>query len=146
MAVDGDKTTFVMTEGYGKVKHGDFYVKGEAPFTCVWEPGKITLTAEGRRRIFQMPIPENIVPANLLPPKETLPDDFRLNWSIGGWINWPWSINADVDGIPRQVGWYDGKMSIGLDDGAHTAVITRFTNPPVWPINRWTQQLSILVD
>ncbi|MCL1857428.1 MAG: hypothetical protein FWF84_07325, partial [Kiritimatiellaeota bacterium] len=141
-AIDGDKVTFAMTQGNGKISYKDFYVKGEAPFTCVWEPGKITLTAEGRRRIFQMPIPENIVPANLLPPKETLPSDFRLNWAIGGWINWPWSVNADVDGIPRQVGWYDGKMTVGFDDGAHTAVITPFTNPPVWPVNRWTKQLS----
>ena len=124
------------------MSYKDFYVRGEAPFTCVWEPRQITLTATGRRRIFQMPIPENIVPANYLPPKETLPDDFRLNWSIGGWINWPWSVNADVDGIPVQVGWYDGKMTIGLDDGEHTAVITPFTNPPVWRESRWPRMIS----
>ncbi|MCL1857393.1 MAG: hypothetical protein FWF84_07135, partial [Kiritimatiellaeota bacterium] len=146
IAVEGDKVTFVMAEGFGKVSYGDFYVKGEAPFTCVWEPGKITLQAEGRRRIFQMPIPENIVPPRYLPPKDTLPEDYLYMMNVDGWINWPWAVDIAIDGIPTQGGWYDGLLAFGLDDGNHTAVITPYTNPPVWPTSHWTRQLGIHND
>jgi len=139
--VEGERQTFVAAAGNGVLRCGDFYVKGEAPFTCVREPGKITLRAEGRRRIFQMPIPENIVPAKLLPPKDSLPEDFKQNWSVGGWINWPWAVDVKVDGTSVQGGWYDGLMAVGLDDGRHEAVITPYTNPPVWPENAWTRRL-----
>lgn len=139
--VQGDQETYAMAEGFGTVRHGAFHVRGEAPFTVVREPGRITLTADGRRRIFQMPIPENIVPAKLLPPVESLPADFKLNWSVGGWINWPWAVEVKVDGVTVQAGWYDGLMTVGLDDGRHEAVITPYTNPPVWRESAWTRQL-----
>lgn len=139
--IQGERVTYVMTEGFGTVSYKGFHIRGEAPFTCVHEPGKITLKAEGRRRVFQMPIPENIVPARLLPPKESLPEDFKLNWSVGGWINWPWAVDVKVDGISVQGGWYDGLMTVGLDDGKHEAVITAYANPPVWRESAWTRQL-----
>lgn len=130
--VDGDKETYVATEGNGKIAYKDFYVKGEAPFVVTHEPGKVTLTSQGRRRIFQMPIPQNIVPPNLLPPLDNLPADFLSGWKEGGYLNWPWAIEAKVDGVTTEAGWYDGKMTIGLDEGKHTAVITPYTNPPIW--------------
>lgn len=112
---------------------------GEAPFTVVHTPGKITLTTEGRRRISQMPIPENLVPARLLPPRDTLPEALAAGLRQG-WINWPWAPNVVVDGVGgMQAGWYDGKMTVGLDDGRHTAVITPYANPPVWKENAFTR-------
>lgn len=142
----GNKVTLVAAEGTGTIRSNDFYVRGEAPFTCVYEPGKVTLNAEGRRRIFQMPIPRDIVPANLLPPEDNLPAAFREGRDVGGYLNWPWAIDAKVDGIVTQPGWYDGKMTIGLNDGKHTAVITAYTNPPVWPTNAYTRLLKASLE
>ena len=71
VTVDGETETYVATSGNGSIGRKDFYIRGEAPFTCVRRPGKVTITAEGRRRVFQMPIPQNIVPSNLLPSYAT---------------------------------------------------------------------------
>ncbi len=136
-----DAVTYAMAEGFGTVGYKDFYIKGEAPFTVVHEPGKITLTAEGRRRVFQMPIPEDIVPARLLPPLDTLPESMKRGMQAG-WRNWPWAPNLMVDGVGgMQAGWFDGLMTVGLDDGKHTAVITPYTNPSVWKENAFTRML-----
>jgi hypothetical protein len=140
--VQGGKATYAITEGSGKVGFKDFYIKGEAPFVCVHEPGKVTLTVEGRRRIFQMPIPENIVPAKLLPPRDSLPESFQTGMK-GGWLNWPWAVDVKVDGVSVQAGWYDGLMAVGLDDGRHEAVITPYSNPPVWNENAYTRLLPV---
>jgi len=139
--INGDTVTYAMAEGFGRVGYRDFWIQGEAPFTLVHAPGKMTLTTEGRRRIFQMPIPLNIVPPNMLPPEETLPYDYRLGRDIGGFRNWPWSVVCTVNGRERMIGWYDGKIALGLDDGKQEAVITRFTNPPVWKASAWTRLL-----
>jgi hypothetical protein len=139
--VHGSTVTYAMAAGAGQVGYKDFYVKGEAPFTVVHEPGKITLTAEGRRRIFQLPIPANLVPPQLLPPEETLPLEYRHRRDIGGFTNWPWSVDVSIDSVSMMNGWYDGVMAIGLDSGRHTAVITRYTNPPVWRENAYTRLL-----
>ncbi|OPZ83832.1 MAG: hypothetical protein BWY76_02103 [bacterium ADurb.Bin429] len=137
----GGKVTYAMTEGTGTVGYKGFYIKGEAPFVCVHEPGKVTLTADGRRRIFQMPIPEDLVPASLLPPKESLPENIKKALQ-GGWTNWPWAVDLKVDGVGgMQAGWYNGLMTIGLDDGKHIAVISPYTNPPVWKDNAYTRLL-----
>ena len=134
--VEGDRTTYVATEGLGQMGYRDFYVRGEAPFTCVHQPGKVTITTDGRRRIFQMPIPEDIVPAKLLPPHAALPEEARREW-----INWPWAVETKVDGVSRQGGWYDGLMAIGSPDGKHTIEIGPYTNPPVWRENAYTRLL-----
>ncbi len=139
--VNGEAVTYVMAEGFGRIGYQDFYVQGEAPFTLVHEPGKITLTTEGRRRIFQMPIPLNIVPPHLLPPEEALSAEYRHRRDVGGFSNWPWSVDVTVNGVTRMNGWYDGVMAIGLDDGKQEAVITRYTNPPVWRESAWTRML-----
>ncbi len=141
--VEKDRTVFIADMGLGSIGYKDFYVKGEAPFVCVREPGKVTITTEGRRRIFQMPIPENIVPAKYLPPKETLPDDFKLNWSVGGWINWPWAVVAIINGQSVQAGWYDGLMTIGLDEGKQSVELLPYANPPVWPHNPYSRLLPV---
>lgn len=139
------KTTYVGWTGSGKIADKDFYVIGEAPFSATHEPGKVTITTSGRRRILQMPIPEDIVPSKLLPPKESLPDDFKLNWSVGGWINWPWAVDVKVDGISYQGGWYDGLMTVGVPEGKHVIEITAYTNPPVWTENAYTRLLPVPV-
>lgn len=139
--VNKDTVTYAMAEGAGRVGYHDFHVQGEAPFTLVHEPGRITLTTNGRRRIFHMPIPENIVPPHLLPPEPTLPYDYRLGRDIGGFRNWPWSVLCTVNGEKRMLGWYDGLMTIGVNEGRQEAVISRFTNPPVWNQNAWTRML-----
>jgi hypothetical protein len=139
--VDGHKVTYVAAEGTGKIGYGDFSIKGEAPFVCVHEPGKVTITTEGRRRIFQMPIPENIVPPHLLPPFEGLPADFKYQCQVGGWINWPWSVDVKVDGISYQGGWYAGRMTVGIPEGKHAAEITPYNNPPVWKQNAFSRLL-----
>ncbi len=95
-------TEYLGLSGLGKIGDEQFYVIGEAPFTVTHAPGKVTLTTQGRRRIFQMPIPADIVPANLLPPVDSLPEDFKLNWSVGGWINWPWAVEVKVDGLTSR--------------------------------------------
>jgi len=138
--IDGERITYAMREGTGIIGHKDFYIKGEAPFIVVHEPGKITLTTtEGRRRIFQMPIPANIVPQHMLPPPDVLPiDQMRTQMS-----NWPWSVDVLVNGISRMNGWYAGVMAIGLDDGANEAIIRRYTNPSVWKTNAYTRLLPI---
>ncbi len=135
--------TYAMAEGFGRVGYRGFYVQGEAPFTLIHAPGKLTLTSEGRRRIFQMPIPENIVPTHLLPPEETLAAEYRHRRDIGGFSNWPWSVDVKVNGVTMKNGWYDGVMAIGLDDGQQQAVITPYTNPPVWRTSPWTRQLGV---
>lgn len=138
--IQGEKVVYAMAEGSGKVGYKGFCVKGEAPFLCVHEPGKVTLTADGRRRIFQMPIPENLVPAKLLPPRDTLPEYVQKAMQAG-WTNWPWAPDVKVDGISVQGGWYDGLMTVGLDEGKHTAVIAPYTNPSVWKENAFTRLL-----
>jgi len=137
------KTYYVAQYGRGKLDDDSFYVIGEAPYVVTHEPGKVTIVTEGRRRILQMPIPEDIVPANLLPPKASLPDDFKLNWSVGGWINWPWAVTVKVDGIPYQGGWYDGLMTVGIPEGKHTVEITPYTNPPAWNNDAYTRMLTV---
>jgi hypothetical protein len=139
------KTTYTGWTGSGRMGDKDFYIIGEAPFTAVHAPGKVTITTSGRRRILQMPIPEDIVPAKLLPPKDSLPDDFKLNWSVGGWINWPWAVDVKVDGIPYQGGWYDGLMTVGVPEGNHVIEITAYTNPPVWTESAYTRLLPVPV-
>ena len=136
-------TEYTAFSGLGKLGDAQFYVTGEAPFTVTHAPGKVTLVTEGRRRIFQMPIPADIVPANLLPPVDSLPEDFKLNWSVGGWINWPWAVEVKVDGTTCQGGWYDGLMTVGVPEGKHVVEITPYTNPPVWPVNAYTRLLEV---
>jgi hypothetical protein len=87
-----------------------------------------------------MPIPKDIVPANLLPPETNLPDDFRFARDHG-WINWPWAVDIKVDGISYQGGWYDGLMTVGVPEGKHTIEIGPYTNPPVWAENAYTKLL-----
>lgn len=139
----GGKTEYRAITGLGKLGDANFYVTGEAPFTVTHAPGKVTLVTEGRRRIFQMPIPTDIVPANMLPPVDSLPEDFKLNWSVGGWINWPWAVDVKVDGISYQGGWYDGLMTVGVPEGKHVVEITPYTNPPVWKENAYTGLLQV---
>lgn len=143
VAIDGDKQTFVAGAGTGMLGYKDFYIKGEAPFVCTHRPGLVTITTEGRRRIFQMPIPMDVVPAKLLPPVDSLPEDFKLNWSVGGWINWPWAVDGVVDGVSREIGWYDGLMTVGVDDGRHRVEIGPWSNPPVWQENAYTRMLPV---
>ena len=140
---EGAKTTYRAKYGLGVISDNAFYVKGEAPFSVTHEPGKVTLTTDGRQRIFQMPIPIDIVPAKLLPPVDSLPADFKLNWSVGGWINWPWAVEMKVDGVSVQGGWYDGLMTVGVPAGKHVVEITPFTNPPVWAENAFSRLLPI---
>jgi hypothetical protein len=88
-----------------------------------------------------MPIPENIVPPNFLPPFEGLPEDFKYQCQVGGWINWPWSVDVKVDGISYQGGWYAGRMTVGIPEGKHVAEITPYNNPPVWKQNAFSRLL-----
>ena len=74
---------------------------------------------------------------------DSLPADFKVNWSVGGWINWPWAVDVKVDGVTAQGGWYDGLMAVGVPDGKHTVEITPYTNPPVWKDNAYTRLLPI---
>ena len=137
---DAGQTTFAATAGAGKVGDAGFYVKGEAPFVATHEPGKVTLRTEGRRRIFQMPIPTDLVPARLRPPTDNLPPEF-VNGRDHGWLNWPWAPDVRVDGMPCQGGWYDGLMTFGTPEGKHTVEIRPYTNPPVWAWNAYTRLL-----
>jgi hypothetical protein len=132
----GDKTSFVASEGIGAIGYKGLYVRAEAPFTCTFQPGKITLVTDGRARVFQMPIPENLVAPGLLPPYASLPEEFKKEW-----INWPCAVETKIDGVSRQNGWYDGKLAIGIPAGAHTVEIRPYTNPPVWKENAYTRLL-----
>ncbi|MHC4885607.1 MAG: hypothetical protein ACYTGH_11035 [Planctomycetota bacterium] len=143
VAVDGDTVTLVAASGLGTIRHKDFYVTGEAPFTCVKAPGKITLEAKGRRRIFLMPIPESLLPAGHLPPKESLPEWTLKNMTVNGWINWPIAPAMEIGGNLVQGGWYDGVMAVGLDEKASTVTITPWTNPSVWRKNATTRLLPV---
>jgi hypothetical protein len=141
VAVDGQTVTLVATGGLGTIGYKDFYVKGEAPFTCIWKPREITLEAKGRRRVFVMPIPENLVPTNLLPPKGSLPESTLKNMTVNGWINWPWAPSMEINGVIVQGGWFDGVMAVGLDRRQSKAIIRPYTNPPVWKQNATTRLL-----
>ncbi|MHB9131753.1 MAG: hypothetical protein ACYDBB_11775 [Armatimonadota bacterium] len=71
---DDNQTKLTGWLGNGRIGENDFYVIGEAPFTITHQPGKVTINTSGRRRILQMSISEDIVPAHLLPPKDSLPE------------------------------------------------------------------------
>jgi hypothetical protein len=140
VAQEGKRTTYTATAGAGTVADGAFYVKGEAPFVLTHEPGLITLRTDGRRRVFQMPIPEDLVPPALLPPRDNLPPEF-LAGRAQGYLNWPWAVDVQVDGISYQGGWYDGLMTVGVPEGRHVVEIRPYTNPPVWAENAYTRLL-----
>jgi hypothetical protein len=140
---DGDKTTYAATAGAGTVGDAKFYIKGEAPFVVTHEPGLVTLRTEGRRRIFQMPIPIDIVPPALLPPPDNLPPEFLTGRVILGILNWPWAVDVKVDGISYQAGWDDGLMTFGVPEGKHVVEIRPYTNPPVWAENAYTRLLPV---
>jgi len=126
------------------IRNKEFYVRGEAPFTCTWRPGEIVLDAKGgRRRVFVMPIPENLVPSGHLPPKESLPDWILTNMTTNGWINWPVAPAMEINGTLVQGGWYDGVMAVGLDEKQSKVTIRRWTNPPVWRTNATTRLLPL---
>lgn len=137
VAADG-KQTIVVTEGLGRIGFGDFWIQGEAPFVVVREPGTVTLQTDGRRRIFQMPIPLDLAPLPLVPPYETLPTELKNESII-----WPCAVDVQIDGISRQGGWYDGRMTTGVPEGKHTVVFRPYTNPPAWRENADTRLLPV---
>ena len=143
VGVDGDSVTLVASEGLGSIGYGDFHVEGEAPFTCIWKPGEVTLEAKGRRRVFVMPIPENLVPANQLPPKDSLPDFIQTGLTEHGYLNWPVAPSMEINGALVQGGWFDGVMAVGLDDQQSKVVIRPWTNPSVWRENASTRLLPV---
>ncbi len=132
IAVEGDTVTLVAARGSGVLGHKEFRVVGEAPYTCVWKPGEITLTAlGGRRRVFLMPTPANLVPPALIPPAQR----------GRALIDWPPDVK--VDGHSVQAGWSGGWIAVGLEGGGQSAVIRPYANPPVWPGNAWTRLLPV---
>lgn len=143
VAINDDTITLTATEGLGRIGYGDFYVKGEAPFTATWKPGEITLAAKGRRRVFVMPIPRNLLPIEDLPPKDDLPDFIYKNMTTYGWINWPVAPAIEIDGYITQAGWFNGLMAVGLDENASKATIRPYTNPSVWRENATTRLLPV---
>lgn len=138
MLPGANKQIFVALTGFGKMGYKDFWIKGEAPFIITHEAGKVTLETAGRRRIFQMPIPRDIVTSNLLPPYDTLPEDCKTEWT-----NWPWAVDVQIDNISRQGGWYDGQMTTGVPEGKHTVVFRPYTNPPIFETNAFTRLLPV---
>ena len=143
VAINGDAVTLTASAGLGCIGYGDFYVEGEAPFTATWKPGEITLDAKGRRRVFLMPIPRNLLPEEDLPKKEDVPDFIYENMTTNGWLNWPVAPAIEIDGYLTQAGWYNGLMAVGLDEKASKATIRPYTNPSVWRENATTRLLPI---
>ncbi len=140
------RQAFIATAGTGRIGYKDFWIKGEAPFAAVHESaseqpekgGSVTVQTEGRRRVIQMPIPADLVPSNLLPPYDTLSAEFKKEW-----INWPWAVDVQIDGVSRQGGWYDGRMTCGVPEGRHEMVFRPYTNPSVWRENAYTRLLPV---
>ena len=135
--------TLVASEGLGRIGYGDFYVQGEAPFVCEWKPGEVVLEAKGRRRVFVMPIPQNLVPESQAPLKESLPDFIQPGLTEYGYFNWPVAPSMEINGALVQGGWYDGVMAVGLDDEQSKVTIRPWTNPSVWSENATTRLLPL---
>jgi hypothetical protein len=90
-----------------------------------------------------MPIPGNLVPANYLPPKESLPKSTSENMTVNGWINWPWAPSKEINGVIVQGGWFDGLMAVAIDEKQSEAIIGPYANPPVWKKNATTRLLPL---
>ncbi len=120
----------------GYIGYKDFVIRGEGPYDLVFtypkgdEPGEVTGLSDGRARVLEMPLPQNLAPDNcrqLAMSRDMIPaqNDGPVLTGIAPTLY--------LNGRQWQVGYYDRGLALPLFEGKNDIRLTRFQVPPVGP-------------
>jgi hypothetical protein len=124
--------------GYeSSIGYKDLVVRGEGPFDLTFTPatatkgGEVTGVADGRARVLEMTLPQNLLPKNCVQKAMAL--DY-ISPQNDGPVLTGIAPTLYLNGRQWQVGYYDRGLALPLFAGKNDIRLTRFYIPPLAPV------------